>query len=53
MTGEVKTQDQQLAELRRAVLAIAVSLGAALPGTREVISSLEALVDTYEVTENS
>lgn len=47
-TGRVLTQDQQLQELRRAVLAMAHALGAALPNTRDVISSLDALVDTYE-----
>lgn len=51
MPGQVKTPDQQLAELRKAVLAMANALGAGLPGTREVISSLDALVDTFEVTE--
>ena len=37
----------KLHELRQAVLAMAISLGAALPNTREVISSLDALVDTW------
>lgn len=38
--------EQQLYELRQAVIAMAVALGAALPQTRDVISSLDALVDT-------
>lgn len=46
-TGRVLTQDQQLQELREAVLAIAIALGAALPDTPEVTRALNALTDTY------
>lgn len=46
-TGRVLTQDQQLQELREAVLAMAIALGAALPQTRDVIRTLDALTDTY------
>ncbi len=38
--------EQQLHELRQAVIAMAIALGAGLPQTREVIRGLDALVDT-------
>jgi hypothetical protein len=44
----VKTQDEQLQELRAAVLEMAISLGAALPQTPEVVRTLNALADTWE-----
>lgn len=46
-TGRVLTQDQQLQELREAVLAMAIALGAALPKTPDVVRTLNALTDTY------
>lgn len=38
--------EQQLQELREAVVAMAIALGGALPATREFISKIDALVDT-------
>jgi predicted ThiF/HesA family dinucleotide-utilizing enzyme len=53
MPGKVKTQDQQLQELREAVVAIAVALDDALPATREFIQKIDALVDTWNATAGS
>ena len=41
-----KNWEQQVQELRDAVLAMAIALGATLPQTTEVIRTLNALVDT-------
>ena len=38
--------EKQLKDLRAAVLQMAIALGAALPGTREVISALDQLSET-------
>lgn len=44
----MSSERQQLHELRVAVLAMARGLGAALPATREIISSLDTLCATTE-----
>jgi hypothetical protein len=42
----MKTTEQQLADLREAVLSMAIALGAALPQTPAVVSALNTLADT-------